>query len=133
MIRRPPRSTLFPYTTLFRSYWPGGQRPSADAELMYAEPINTKDKQRYFRKPLALIVSPASNFLDWRSPRHVDQVWFLPPRPCRQTLGPDCSEDLLHCGPTRPLEPPAAEPTCPADDHQHSARHWRHHLSANMP
>src|ERR1039458_10429669 len=25
MIRRPPRSTLFPYTTLFRSWWtPGG-------------------------------------------------------------------------------------------------------------
>src|SRR2546425_9272646 len=23
MIRRPPRSTLFPYTTLFRSIWPG--------------------------------------------------------------------------------------------------------------
>src|SRR3712207_8916000 len=23
MIRRPPRSTLFPYTTLFRSPWPG--------------------------------------------------------------------------------------------------------------
>ena len=22
MIRRPPRSTLFPYTTLFRSYFP---------------------------------------------------------------------------------------------------------------
>src|SRR3712207_7724651 len=29
MIRRPPRSTLFPYTTLFRSLWQGcrGQRP----------------------------------------------------------------------------------------------------------
>src|SRR5258707_9741509 len=26
MIRRPPRSTLFPYTTLFRS-WPGHHRP----------------------------------------------------------------------------------------------------------
>src|SRR2546430_9079998 len=26
MIRRPPRSTLFPYTTLFRSHW---QRPRA--------------------------------------------------------------------------------------------------------
>src|SRR3712207_9194701 len=25
MIRRPPRSTLFPYTTLFRSYMSGGQ------------------------------------------------------------------------------------------------------------
>src|SRR3712207_7265774 len=29
MIRRPPRSTLFPYTTLFRSL--GGQRGHADA------------------------------------------------------------------------------------------------------
>src|SRR2546422_11502791 len=27
MIRRPPRSTLFPYTTLFRSIGPGRQRP----------------------------------------------------------------------------------------------------------
>src|SRR3712207_8027242 len=26
MIRRPPRSTLFPYTTLFRSPGPGGRR-----------------------------------------------------------------------------------------------------------
>src|SRR5712675_307998 len=26
MIRRPPRSTLFPYTTLFRSPWPGMTR-----------------------------------------------------------------------------------------------------------
>src|SRR3712207_9400173 len=26
MIRRPPRSTLFPYTTLFRSAWPFGDR-----------------------------------------------------------------------------------------------------------
>src|SRR2546426_6256234 len=25
MIRRPPRSTLFPYTTLFRSYGPAGR------------------------------------------------------------------------------------------------------------
>src|SRR2546422_7885365 len=28
MIRRPPRSTLFPYTTLFRSYKGGGVGPS---------------------------------------------------------------------------------------------------------
>src|ERR1039457_5057961 len=26
MIRRPPRSTLFPYTTLFRSWWPPGRK-----------------------------------------------------------------------------------------------------------
>src|SRR5256885_16172489 len=30
MIRRPPRSTLFPYTTLFRSVsWQAGRRPGA--------------------------------------------------------------------------------------------------------
>src|SRR5256886_13204520 len=29
MIRRPPRSTLFPYSTLFRSFPPGGEAQSA--------------------------------------------------------------------------------------------------------
>src|SRR5258708_29454689 len=29
MIRRPPRSTLFPYTTLFRSNEEGGEKPPA--------------------------------------------------------------------------------------------------------
>src|SRR5258708_25486591 len=35
MIRRPPRSTLFPYTTLFRSLLPDGQSaaPSDDAQV----------------------------------------------------------------------------------------------------
>src|SRR5260370_24184601 len=28
MIRRPPRSTLFPYTTLFRSRWPAPSTPT---------------------------------------------------------------------------------------------------------
>src|ERR1051325_8684974 len=33
MIRQPPRSTLFPYTTLFRSHGPGpGSRPPRGAE-----------------------------------------------------------------------------------------------------
>src|SRR2546429_2877811 len=29
MIRRPPRSTLFPYTTLFRSHSPAARRPGS--------------------------------------------------------------------------------------------------------
>src|SRR5438445_4479763 len=34
MIRRPPRSTLFPYTTLFRSYiWLTVMRPGADGPV----------------------------------------------------------------------------------------------------
>src|SRR3712207_8763453 len=32
MIRRPPRSTLFPYTTLFRSRRPGRERDGAHPE-----------------------------------------------------------------------------------------------------
>src|SRR3712207_8186714 len=35
MIRRPPRSTLFPYTTLFRS---PGKRPSAPSEEVDPQP-----------------------------------------------------------------------------------------------
>src|SRR3712207_7828140 len=33
MIRRPPRSTLFPYTTLFRSYPGGGREPLSPGRL----------------------------------------------------------------------------------------------------
>src|SRR2546426_7827440 len=42
MIRRPPRSTLFPYTTLFRSSWrhAGGRRRAAGGRvpLAHVEP-----------------------------------------------------------------------------------------------
>src|SRR5258708_38429738 len=39
MIRRPPRSTLFPYTTLFRSFAVGGgyAGPDIDPSLMIAD------------------------------------------------------------------------------------------------
>src|SRR5256885_16609192 len=35
MIRRPPRSTLFPYTTLFRSLWPGQPRAEPCPEAVW--------------------------------------------------------------------------------------------------
>src|SRR5690349_22713244 len=38
MIRRPPRSTLFPYTTLFRSRSAASTRPSPHIEL--ADPLS---------------------------------------------------------------------------------------------
>src|SRR3712207_8629963 len=37
MIRRPPRSTLFPYTTLFRSEGPERERALADARSHISE------------------------------------------------------------------------------------------------
>src|SRR2546422_1899402 len=43
MIRRPPRSTLFPYTTLFRSYLPGSYNNPPPARsrklLLHAQEI----------------------------------------------------------------------------------------------
>src|SRR3712207_7302479 len=43
MIRRPPRSTLFPYTTLFRS---GGQPTVVDDDLSRQLAERTEDLQR---------------------------------------------------------------------------------------
>src|SRR2546430_4705570 len=42
MIRRPPRSTLFPYTTLFRSVRPGG-RPAGSAAAGSGEDADRGD------------------------------------------------------------------------------------------
>src|SRR3712207_8273021 len=49
MIRRPPRSTLFPYTTLFRS------KARRDGLLALDEQLNTVD-DAYTRKGLQLVV-----------------------------------------------------------------------------
>src|SRR2546429_5065209 len=44
MIRRPPRSTLFPYTTLFRSFVPARQRSDQDIRFVRKFfPGNTKE------------------------------------------------------------------------------------------
>src|SRR5687768_18160778 len=61
MIRRPPRSTLFPYTTLFRSERPPGtQRPTGSAEYRSrcrgcvttgSLPQNTTRSARFFTSP----------------------------------------------------------------------------------
>src|SRR3712207_7292866 len=54
MIRRPPRSTLFPYTTLFRSFiegLPGEYKPVVRSELLQIRPFQ---KDRVKRSLLGL-------------------------------------------------------------------------------
>src|SRR3712207_7318017 len=45
MIRRPPRSTLFPYTTLFRSYW------IDERTRWYVDLGISRDNLRHFEHP----------------------------------------------------------------------------------
>src|SRR3712207_8441833 len=54
MIRRPPRSTLFPYTTLFRS------RPTLHGLEMHLALIH---KRVHEEKPSAVVLHPVSNLL----------------------------------------------------------------------
>src|SRR6266511_4960286 len=45
MIRPPPRSTLFPYTTLFRSLPPGGPPPAPSRTSPPASPPGRRDRK----------------------------------------------------------------------------------------
>src|SRR5258707_10239541 len=45
MIRRPPRSTLFPYTTLFRSFLAGGQTRCGSALNCQPAPLLCRDRK----------------------------------------------------------------------------------------
>src|SRR2546427_5553819 len=114
MIRRPPRSTLFPYTTLFRSAWlgasnsslenPAGERiVSASARLAYLSELG-RDGDQGLQGNLPIVLSgipdnpardtisgrclehPASLHLD---PRLLDQLGVL------RHLGLDESDELF--------------------------------------
>src|SRR2546422_4631320 len=61
MIRRPPRSTLFPYTTLFRSWDAGGERPIGLEEVplcwmdrAFSKYRGVEDPERWVAAGLAL-------------------------------------------------------------------------------
>src|SRR5258707_11772045 len=55
MIRRPPRSTLFPYTTLFRS-WELWQSPDAASTMWIARSLDGSRQE--FRRPPSPALSP---------------------------------------------------------------------------
>src|SRR5438552_16124218 len=44
MIRRPPRSTLFPYTTLFRSRWGAVLGPDGDQRIVLCQPVDRSEE-----------------------------------------------------------------------------------------
>src|ERR1041385_3147336 len=53
MIRRPPRSTLFPYTTLFRSVRAAHRLGDALGECLGGVPVGARLDRHYHVQPLA--------------------------------------------------------------------------------
>src|SRR5258706_10649649 len=74
MIRRPPRSTLFPYTTLFRSTgpWEDYATPSRDMRLIIAMNVLAGLPERVVRHP--------------RSEEHTSELQSLTNLVCRLLL-----------------------------------------------
>src|SRR2546425_4559377 len=80
MIRRPPRSTLFPYTTLFRSDHIHVAPSSSRAEAMT---IRDTVKTEAIRRPDA---SPALLIIEIRSEEHTSELQSLAYLVCRLLL-----------------------------------------------
>src|SRR5256885_10194097 len=59
MIRRPPRSTLFPYTTLFRSGWHGPDQAQADRRTPQGQRLSRGDRKSTRLNSSHLVISYA--------------------------------------------------------------------------
>src|SRR2546425_6054702 len=81
MIRRPPRSTLFPYTTLFRSAWP---RPRAPLPLPLPRPSPPTASSA--APPPRTPPSPSSCTARRRSEEHTSELQSLAYLVCRLLL-----------------------------------------------
>src|SRR5690554_7387961 len=84
MIRRPPRSTLFPYTTLFRSNKPGSRtvhiysrKPLSFNKYLYSAYFNTEEYLHF---------SSDGDTLYIRSEEHTSELQSRPHLVCRLLL-----------------------------------------------
>src|SRR2546430_12931395 len=82
MIRRPPRSTLFPYTTLFRSVGAPAARESSDALALRRLPL------RPWRIPRDAALRRLADCacLPWRSEEHTSELQSQSNLVCRLLL-----------------------------------------------
>src|SRR3712207_8041717 len=99
MIRRPPRSTLFPYTTLFRSAG-GGPVPHPGPGAPHGgSPVGARGRAR----GAAVAVDQADRLRHARSEEHTSELQSRQYLVCRlllekkkKTLSPDCLTHSTH-------------------------------------
>src|SRR2546427_6264475 len=95
MIRRPPRSTLFPYTTLFRSVREEGLVVEIERRAEAgARPV-----------PLVQLLEPQPGGRPARAPP-VPQVGRVEPAPFRVRAPGEVSQEAVGCGPGARAEKP---------------------------
>src|SRR3989442_10602154 len=81
MIRRPPRSTLFPYTTLFRSGRRGGSVDEVDNR-----PLNPGVRTAQENRRPRSLLERAADFETLRSEEHTSELQSRPHLVCRLLL-----------------------------------------------
>src|SRR2546430_12558516 len=90
MIRRPPRSTLFPYTTLFRSFLPRFLKIFRPATILGARPTRLRAQPAYIPEPCvevtSVTVEPSANAPDRRSEEHTSELQSQSNLVCRLLL-----------------------------------------------
>src|SRR3712207_7435112 len=84
MIRRPPRSTLFPYTTLFRSPWATyGVAWFNKGRSHTSQVAITDGGHRQYKKQTRFVERPRS---EWRSEEHTSELQSRQYLVCRLLL-----------------------------------------------
>src|SRR5258706_9509361 len=93
MIRRPPRSTLFPYTTLFRSLVPEGVEPEPRlprvvAGLVHHSPLRTQQVELCCLRRQRILRQEEQRFgkVILRSEEHTSELQSLTNLVCRLLL-----------------------------------------------
>src|SRR5260221_6036877 len=86
MIRRPPRSTLFPYTTLFRSLWGPRERPPSPCPRSPARAASRFFHKRSRAVPSALAARAGDRGHGERSEEHTSELQSHSDLVCRLLL-----------------------------------------------
>src|SRR3712207_7881558 len=89
MIRRPPRSTLFPYTTLFRSEpfpVPPGAEPRTRADMSIQGGLVTYRRTRGYDLARVVTIAKPERYRDERSEEHTSELQSRQYLVCRLLL-----------------------------------------------